>query len=94
MDVLKIGPLMIRGRAVLAPMSGISDWPFRRLAARFGAPLVVSEMVAAGRLVAREALRQLGYRCQEASVLLSQEDIDGIVAAFRKQLVEWAPARP
>ena len=59
MDVLKIGPLMIRGRAVLAPMSGISDWPFRRLAARFGAPLVVSEMVAAGRLVAREAEARL-----------------------------------
>lgn len=35
-------------------MSGISDWPFRRLAARYGAPLVVSEMVASDRLIARE----------------------------------------
>jgi tRNA-dihydrouridine synthase B len=34
------------GRAVLAPMSGISDAPFRRLAHRFGAGLVVSEMAA------------------------------------------------
>jgi nifR3 family TIM-barrel protein len=30
----------------LAPMSGITDLPFRRLAARFGCPLVVTEMVA------------------------------------------------
>ncbi|MEO0636382.1 MAG: tRNA dihydrouridine synthase DusB [Pseudomonadota bacterium] len=34
------------GRAVLAPMSGVTDVPFRRVAASFGAGLVVSEMVA------------------------------------------------
>ncbi|MEO0497640.1 MAG: tRNA dihydrouridine synthase DusB [Pseudomonadota bacterium] len=34
------------GRAVLAPMSGVTDVPFRRIASRFGAGLVVSEMVA------------------------------------------------
>ena len=33
-------------RAFLAPMSGVTDLPFRRLAHRFGAGLVVSEMVA------------------------------------------------
>ncbi len=37
----------VRGVAVLAPLSGISDVGFRRLAARFGAGLVVTEMVAA-----------------------------------------------
>ena len=36
--------------AVLAPMSGVSDWPFRRLAHRLGAGLVVSEMVASEEL--------------------------------------------
>jgi tRNA-dihydrouridine synthase len=30
----------------LAPMSGVSDLPFRRLAHRLGASLVVSEMIA------------------------------------------------
>ncbi|MEM0908287.1 MAG: tRNA dihydrouridine synthase DusB [Pseudomonadota bacterium] len=59
MDALVIGPIRLPGRAILAPMSGVSDWPFRRLAARFGAPLVVSEMVASDRLVAREAEAQL-----------------------------------
>lgn len=37
--------------AVLAPMSGVSDLPFRRLAQRLGASLVVSEMVASEELV-------------------------------------------
>ena len=44
--MLQIGPHKPQARAVLAPMSGITDAPFRRLAARLGAPLVVSEMVA------------------------------------------------
>ena len=42
----------------LAPMAGITDLPFRRLVARFGAGLVVSEMVASGEmLTARPSVR-------------------------------------
>lgn len=48
---LKIGSHVLANRAFLAPMSGVSDLPFRRLAARFGAGLVVSEMVACEQLV-------------------------------------------
>lgn len=43
---LRIGPIALDGRAILAPMSGITDYPFRKLAHQWGAPLVVSEMVA------------------------------------------------
>ncbi len=43
---LCVGGVIIPNRAFLAPMSGVSDLPFRRLAARFGAGLVISEMVA------------------------------------------------
>jgi nifR3 family TIM-barrel protein len=50
---LQIGPVEVARRAVLAPMSGISDVAFRRIAARFGAGLVVTEMVAAAAYVAR-----------------------------------------
>ncbi len=45
-EALQIGGLSVAARAFLAPMAGITDLPFRRLAARFGAGLVVSEMVA------------------------------------------------
>ena len=39
------GPVLL-GRAILAPMSGVTDVAMRRIARRFGASLVVSEMVA------------------------------------------------
>ncbi len=47
-----IGPLAIRNRVVLAPMSGVTDLPFRELAFHHGAGLVVTEMVASRELVA------------------------------------------
>jgi tRNA-dihydrouridine synthase B len=46
-----IGPIELTNRVVLAPMSGVTDAPFRRLVARLGAGLVVSEMVATPKLV-------------------------------------------
>ena len=44
---ITIGPIRLEGRALLAPMSGVSDLAMRRIACRFGAALVFSEMVAA-----------------------------------------------
>jgi nifR3 family TIM-barrel protein len=41
-----IGNVALPNRVILAPMSGVTDAPFRRLAARLGAGLVVSEMTA------------------------------------------------
>ncbi|WP_299148217.1 tRNA dihydrouridine synthase DusB [uncultured Tateyamaria sp.] len=40
------GPLNMTTPVMLAPMAGITDLPFRNLVARFGAGMVVSEMVA------------------------------------------------
>ncbi|MBT9370197.1 tRNA dihydrouridine synthase DusB [Rhizobium sp. CSW-27] len=45
-----IGSVAIRNRVVLAPMSGVTDLPFRQLAWRYGAGLVVTEMVASREL--------------------------------------------
>jgi len=47
---LAIGPFSLPNRVLLAPMSGVTDAPFRRLAARLGAGLVVSEMAACAAL--------------------------------------------
>ena len=49
---LRIGSVEIANRVLLAPMSGVSDRPFRRIAAAAGAGLVVSEMVASEELAA------------------------------------------
>jgi nifR3 family TIM-barrel protein len=50
-EPLNIGGVEIRNRVFLAPMSGITDEPFRLRAYQHGAGLVVSEMVASGELV-------------------------------------------
>src|SRR5215467_8288903 len=49
---LNVGGLTIANRVFLAPMSGVTDVPFRRLAVRLGAGLVVSEMAACAALAA------------------------------------------
>jgi tRNA-dihydrouridine synthase B len=55
---LAISTLQIAAPVLLAPMAGITDLPFRRIAARFGAGMVVSEMVASGEVVtARPSVR-------------------------------------
>lgn len=49
-EPLDIGAVRLRNRVILAPMSGVTDAPFRRLAHRLGAGLVVTEMVASEEL--------------------------------------------
>ena len=48
---LRLGQIELDPPVFLAPMAGITDLPFRRLVAGFGAGLVVSEMVASGELL-------------------------------------------
>ena len=46
-----IGPLSISDPVWLAPMTGVSDLPFRRLVKRFGVGMVVSEMIASRAMI-------------------------------------------
>ncbi|MEN3950596.1 tRNA dihydrouridine synthase DusB [Iodidimonas sp. SYSU 1G8] len=55
---IQIGPVTISDPVVLAPMSGVTDMPFRRLVKRYGAGLVVSEMIASEAMI-RETRRSL-----------------------------------
>lgn len=48
---MQIGPHILKNPVFLAPMTGVSDLPFRKLAADLDAGLVVSEMVASSELV-------------------------------------------
>jgi nifR3 family TIM-barrel protein len=54
-----IGRLRVDGRAMLAPMSGVTDISMRRIARRFGASLVVTEMVAADAYARGDAANRL-----------------------------------
>ncbi len=53
---LKIGDICLPNRIVLAPMSGVSDRPFRQMAAELGAGAVVSEMIASDQLARANAV--------------------------------------
>jgi nifR3 family TIM-barrel protein len=48
---LRIGPLRVWPPVVLAPMAGVTNYPFRAVCRRFGAGLYVSEMITARPLV-------------------------------------------
>lgn len=45
--MIRIGPYPLAGRALLAPMAGVTDLPFRRLCRRLGAALAAGEMLSA-----------------------------------------------
>jgi len=47
---IQIGDVWVPGKVLTAPMTGITDLPFRRLASRLGAAYVATEMVAAAEL--------------------------------------------
>jgi tRNA-dihydrouridine synthase B len=48
---IELGNLTLSDPVILAPMSGVSDLPFRRLVKSFGAGLVVSEMIASEAMI-------------------------------------------
>lgn len=61
--MIKIGNITLEENALLAPMSGVTDLPFRRLVKSFGAPLLISEMIASRAMIlqTRESLK----KCQK-----------------------------
>jgi nifR3 family TIM-barrel protein len=50
-----IGPIRVWPPVVLAPMAGVTNYPFRRLCRSFGAGLYVSEMITARALVEQQS---------------------------------------
>lgn len=53
MKQVKIGNIELQSPVILAPMSGVTDLPYRKLVKKFGAGLVVSEMVASRAMIVR-----------------------------------------
>ena len=55
---IQVGPIRIDAPVILAPMTGVTDLPFRRIVKRFGAGLTVSEMIASQAMI-RETRQSL-----------------------------------
>lgn len=64
---LKIGTVSLDSPVILAPMSGVTDMPFRRLVKRCGVGMVVSEMIASKAMVyaARKTLKMATHCADE-----------------------------
>ena len=64
---INIGPIEIADPVILAPMSGVTDMPFRRLVKRHGAGLVVSEMIASQAMIrqSRQSLKMAEKSAEE-----------------------------
>lgn len=77
---MNIGGLQVSGRALLAPMAGVSDRAFRELCVSFGAALVTGEMVSSKGLCYHdrktESLLTLGEEERPAGVQLFGDDPD------------------
>jgi tRNA-dihydrouridine synthase B len=64
--VIKVGSVVLDDPVILAPMSGVTDMPFRRLVKSFGAGLVVSEMIASEAMVrATRRSMKMATNCAE-----------------------------
>lgn len=67
---IQIGPVRIDNPVVLAPMTGVTDQPFRTLVRRYGSGLNVTEMIAS-----QAALRETRQSLQKAAWHLSEEPV-------------------
>ena len=68
---LKIGNVTTRGNVFLAPLAGYTNYPFRKICARYGAGLCYTEMVSA---------KGLKYGSENTKELLYTRPDEGLVA--------------
>ncbi|MGI1663280.1 tRNA dihydrouridine synthase DusB [Palleronia sp. KMU-117] len=92
---IEVAGVPLDSPVLLAPMAGITDLPFRRVVQRFGAGLVVSEMVASQEMVqAKPGVREkaeLGLNVEGTAVQLAGREARWMAEAAR--MVEGMGAR-
>jgi len=93
MDLLKpihVGPVRIDAPVILAPMTGVTDLPFRRMVKRYGAGLTVSEMIASQAMIreTRQSLQKSLWDPAEEPVSLQLAGCEPQVMAEAAKLNE------
>lgn len=88
--MLTIGPIHIPSNVILAPMSGVTDMPFRRLVKRQGAGLVISEMIASQAMIrhARQTMRMIEKSPEETPMAIQLAGCEPAVMAEAAKLNE------
>ena len=90
-DHWAVGNVCVPNPVVLAPMSGITDAPFRRLAEKLGAGLVVSEMTACAALA--EGQREARVRSEGKGVAIPAVQLAGCEARWMAEGARIAEAQ-
>lgn len=87
---IQIGPIRIESPVILAPMTGVTDLPFRRIVKHFGAGLTVSEMIASQAMVreTRQSLQKSLWDPSEDPVSLQLAGCEPDVMADAARLNE------
>ncbi len=67
---IHVGPVRIETPVILAPMTGVTDMPFRTLVRRFGSGLNVTEMIASQAMIreTRQSLQKAAWHATEEPV--------------------------
>jgi tRNA-dihydrouridine synthase B len=87
---IDVGPVRIDAPVILAPMTGVTDLPFRRIVKRYGAGLTVSEMIASQAMVreTRQSLQKSLWDPAEEPVSLQLAGCEPNVMAEAAKLNE------
>lgn len=87
---IAIGPIAIDAPVILAPMTGVTDLPFRKVVKRYGAGLTVSEMIASQAMVreTRQSLQKSLWDPSEEPVSLQLAGCEPQVMAEAAKLNE------
>lgn len=90
MAALTIGSVVLPHRAILAPMSGVTDMPFRRLVKRLGGGLVISEMIASQAMIrmTRQSMKMAEKSAEEAPMSVQLAGCEPAVMAEAAKLNE------
>ena len=70
LNPIAIGPVTISTPVILAPMTGVTDLPFRRLVKRYGSGLNVTEMIASQAMIreTRQSLQKAAWAQEEEPI--------------------------
>ena len=87
---IKIGPIEVASPVILAPMTAVTDLPFRRAVKRYGAGLTVTEMIASQAMIreTRQSLQKAMWDPAEEPVSMQLAGCEPRVMAEAARLNE------
>ena len=87
---IQIGPIAIESPVILAPMTGVTDMPFRTLVRRYGSGLNVTEMIASQAMIreTRQSIQKAAWDPAEEPVSMQLAGCDPVSMAEAAKLNE------